>query len=611
MRFNASKAMGERVNVIIRDVADNGTLTEFEAGSIKLEEFAPVWRILVTPRPATASENVSPQEQEPAFGSGEGARTLLRGLDILLIIAEFRTPPSFGDLQRETGIAKATLSRLLTALRSRKLIYLDQRTRRYSPGSRVLDLTRRTLDKSALMKAAKPELARLAARLGRPIVLMLPDGDEVFVLDFEDPDARNIRLVRVWPRQPLADTAAGLALLSARADAPGEVESSVAVNLAKALGYAVHHAKSDSGLPVSVAAPITDAGDHPIGAISCLFETADYSAEQMHEAGRMISDAARRASGNVTFGELFSFARAEPAQPPEPDLEVMKSHRDFNAENPIWSQRRQTLFWLDTLAPALRWLKPESGQTGRVDLPDLFGGMALAPDGKLILAGRPGVCSFDFETEQLSLMINPERDQPHMRFNTANVDRQGALWAGTMPLDLVSSQGRLYRIGVDLNPQIKLPTIYLPKNVDWSPDGSELYVSDGKVGVLFAFDVKEGAADLSEPRVLVQGNNSVGNPNGIAVDVEGGIWTAMLGGWAVHRYWPDGTLDKRISLPIPMPTNVAFAGADLHDLYITSTYLRVPPDFSDRATLSGRLFRYRVETPGFPTRLFGMGSFES
>jgi len=85
----------------------------------------------------------------------------------------------------------------------------------------------------------------------------------------------------------------------------------------------------------------------------------------------------------------------------------------------------------------------------------------------------------------------------------------------------------------------------------------------------------------------------------------------MLGGWAVHRYWPDGTLDKRIWLPIPMPTNVAFAGADLHDLYITSTYLRVPPDFSDRATLSGRLFRYRVEPPGFPTRLFGMGSFES
>ena len=82
---------------------------------------------------------------------------------------------------------------------------------------------------------------------------------------------------------------------------------------------------------------------------------------------------------------------------------------------------------------------------------------------------------------------------------------------------------------------------------------------------------------------------------------------AMHGGWAVHRYAPDGTLAERIYLPVPMPTNVCFGGPGLRMLFITSTYLRLPPGYSTIAPLSGTLMAMQTSVPGQAPRLFGEG----
>jgi len=175
-----------------------------------------------------------------------GAQALVRGLDVLLAIGGAAEPPRFRDLQQAVGIPKGSLHRLLSALQSRRLVRYDERTRRYSPGSRVFDLARRTLDQSQLIRAAKPELSRIARQLKRAACLFVRDGDEVFVLDFEDPDAAQSRVVRVWPRLLAKDTAAGIALA---AHMPGEeaaidgeeTSAAAAQSLARALGYAVHN----------------------------------------------------------------------------------------------------------------------------------------------------------------------------------------------------------------------------------------------------------------------------------------------------------------------------------------------------------------------------------
>jgi IclR family transcriptional regulator, acetate operon repressor len=77
---------------------------------------------------------------------------------------------------------------------------------------------------------------------------------------------------------------------------------------------------------------------------------------------------------------------------------------------------------------------------------------------------------------------------------------------------------------------------------------------------------------------------------GLAVDAEGGVWTALRGGWGVVRLQDDGTLDRMVALPVPCPTGVAMGGADGRTLFITSARDTIGREALDAASLSGRLF---------------------
>ena len=160
------------------------------------------------PKPALQIESAN-QDDIP------GAQALLKGLDILLAIGSAPGPMRFRDIEELVSIPRASLHRLLAALASRSLIRYDQRKRQYEVGMRVLELSRRTLDRSELIRAAKPEMARIARILQRTICLMVLDRHDVFVLDFEDADSSYGRLVRLWPRQHLLESAGGRALLAA------------------------------------------------------------------------------------------------------------------------------------------------------------------------------------------------------------------------------------------------------------------------------------------------------------------------------------------------------------------------------------------------------------
>src|SRR5438046_2217598 len=111
-----------------------------------------------------------------------GAQALLRGLDILITIGIAAGPLRFGDIEKIVGLPRASLHRLLAALTSRDLVRYDSRKRTYEVGARVLELSRRTLDRSLIIRAAKPEMARLARRLQRTICVMVLEHHDVFVL---------------------------------------------------------------------------------------------------------------------------------------------------------------------------------------------------------------------------------------------------------------------------------------------------------------------------------------------------------------------------------------------------------------------------------------------
>ena len=94
---------------------------------------------------------------------------------------------------------------------------------------------------------------------------------------------------------------------------------------------------------------------------------------------------------------------------------------------------------------------------------------------------------------------------------------------------------------------------------------------------------------------------SVDSPDGLTVDAEGGVWTALWGSSAVHRYAPDGTLSFVVELPVAQVTACTFGGAALDELFITTSR----ENLSDPEPGAGAVFTVRPGVSGLPARPYG------
>ncbi|WP_307852608.1 SMP-30/gluconolactonase/LRE family protein [Glaciihabitans sp. dw_435] len=113
-----------------------------------------------------------------------------------------------------------------------------------------------------------------------------------------------------------------------------------------------------------------------------------------------------------------------------------------------------------------------------------------------------------------------------------------------------------------------------PNGLAFSPDESLLYVSDtGFYGDaahgprhLRVYEVDVAAGTTSNGRVFAEVAPEASD--GFRIDIEGRIWTSS--GDSVQVYSPEGELLEKVPVPEKV-ANVAFGGADGHDLYITAS----------------------------------------
>ena len=119
-------------------------------------------------------------------------------------------------------------------------------------------------------------------------------------------------------------------------------------------------------------------------------------------------------------------------------------------EGPLWSSENQTIYWVDIPKHLIyRYaLENENLEVFDVGLP--VGALALRESGGIVAATKRGFAFWDFLSEDLVFLVDPEEDKPETRFNDAAVDRCGRFWAGTMSdSDPHGSHGSLYRLDPD------------------------------------------------------------------------------------------------------------------------------------------------------------------
>ena len=267
----------------------------------------------------------------------------------------------------------------------------------------------------------------------------------------------------------------------------------------------------------------------------------------------------------------------------------------YHGEGPVWSPRWGGLRWVDMLAGDVLSLGGD-GEISRRNVGTIAAAVRPRRRGGAVIGVERG---FALEDEDGSISaLGDVWDDPSIRMNEGGCDPHGRFYCGSMAYDQRPGAAALYRLNTDGSVETVLEGVTVSNGLEWSPDGSLAFYNDTathRVDV-FDYDIDEGLsgrrsfADVSPER-----------PDGLTVDAQGGVWVALSSGGGVRRYAPDGVLDEVIEVGARKVTACTFGGAQLNELYITTSREGLEPG---QDPLAGSLFRCEPGAVGLPVRDF-------
>jgi sugar lactone lactonase YvrE len=280
----------------------------------------------------------------------------------------------------------------------------------------------------------------------------------------------------------------------------------------------------------------------------------------------------------------------------EPTIEIVTRHPDVVGECPTWDQDLQSLLWTDNRSERVYRYTSSSSEIETVVEGHAAYAFTLQQDGSLLLFMNNTRIAHGFRDEVTTVVENLPGEQ-RTRFNDVLVDRRGRIICGVLPTEGVSA-GSLYSLAEGGEATKLHGDLMLPNGMAFSPDDRLLYVADTRAKHVLVFDYDLASGGIENMRTFATfDDDDAGAPDGVTVDVEGGVWVAATGSWSVSRYDPSGTLDRRVRLEARKPTSVGFGGDDMATLYVTSSSREASPG-DDVGPMGGALFALKPGVKG-------------
>lgn len=518
--------------------------------------------------------------------TGDGTGALEKALDVLEAVGAAPEGLSQNELTERLALPRTTTYRLLATLVARGLLRRDPLRKVYCLGFRCFEMARQAHAMPDLVAAASLELRTLRDLTGETAYLAALDGREVISLERCDGAHSQRSQAVLGQRKPIHCTSQGKAILSALDEASREAllrdlplkpltprtltdrrRLQAEIKLSAARGYAVDDEEIVLGVRC-VGAPIVDSAGRVRGAISVAGPAYRLTPERLQLLGPELAEAARRVG-----------AQLQAAQPAGTDeaVEVLPGPWAFFGAHPDWDPDTQSLVWADVLAPSVRC--HQVGQD-RVLIQMEHPVTALVRRSDGLYAA----------TQQALLRCREGLSEPTEQRLPAGLlalccDAEGGWWAAAEQPGGGTAIGRLQADGGIAAPW------RLPEPVQclrWrAQDGALVATVPDRGDILM---MQPGNPGMRRLATVPKGSGRI---SGLAFDHDGGLWTALRGGWGVLRLGPDGSLDRMIGLPVPCPTDVVMDEAR-QQLYVVTARQPVALDTLANAPLSGRVFRMRV-----------------
>jgi sugar lactone lactonase YvrE len=269
----------------------------------------------------------------------------------------------------------------------------------------------------------------------------------------------------------------------------------------------------------------------------------------------------------------------------------------FHGEGPVYSPSWGGLRLVDLFAGDVLTLA-EDGTATRRHVDTIAAALRPRAGGGAVIAVERG---FVLEDADGTLTRLPEVwSDSTVRMNDGGTAPDGSFYCGSMAYDQRTGAGSLYRLAADGSVSLAHSGVTISNGLQWSPDGALAYYNDTPTGRIGVFDWAPDTG-LTGLRTFAQIPEADGYPDGLTVDSTGGVWVALYAGGAVRRYSPEGVLDAVIEVAAGRVTACTFGGADLTQLFITTSRENLAPGDDP---LAGSIFTATPGVAGLPVTTF-------
>ncbi|RQQ55283.1 SMP-30/gluconolactonase/LRE family protein [Burkholderia stagnalis] len=286
---------------------------------------------------------------------------------------------------------------------------------------------------------------------------------------------------------------------------------------------------------------------------------------------------------------------------PAASATLLADSRNTLGEGATWCDATHALYWTDIEGARLWRCRADGSDLAHWPMPERLACFALTHDPGVLLVGlATHLAFFDLRSGAFTRIADVEPELP-TRLNDGRCDPHGAFVFGMKDEggDPPRAVGGFYRLDADLTlERLALPRAAIANSIAFSPDGSKMYFCDSLVREIFVCDYRAGG-EVANVRSFARLTDADGDPDGSAVDRDGGLWNAQWGGGRVVRYGPDGVETERVAVPTAQPSCAALDGEGR--LYVTSARVGLSDDAH-----AGGVFVVRTRYAGTPTARFAV-----